>query len=92
MSPASQLSPGPKLNEAQLGSKTSPCGSTDLTRRLALEGQGWEPSAQVGAMPQGTDNRGRSRRVWGQWYRQERKWEMENRTGEPTELGRGAVS
>lgn len=53
MSPASQLSPGPKLNEAQLRSKTSPCGSTDLSRRLALEGQGWEPSAQVGAMPQG---------------------------------------
>lgn len=39
-------------------------------------------------MRQGTDSRGRSR-VWGQWYRQERKWEMENRIRVPTELGGG---
>lgn len=47
MSPASQFCPGPGL---QFITVPKSCFSVTLTRKMATEGQGWEPSARVGVL------------------------------------------
>lgn len=62
--------------------------STDLTRRLALTGARLGTICPSWSHAPGDRQQRKEQRVWGQWYRQEGKWEMENRIS-PQNLGGG---
>lgn len=86
ISPSSQLSPGPRLNEVQL------CSKIHRSHQEAGTHQGKvETICPSWSHAPGDRQRRKEQRVWGQWYRLERKWEMENRIREPTELGEEGV-
>ena len=57
---------------------------------------GWVPNCktQTGKtdprFPKVVERQRKEQRVWGQWYRQEGKWEMENRIS-PQNLGGGGI-
>lgn len=87
ISPSSQLSPGPRLNEVQLCSKIHGSHQEAGTHQGKVG-----PSAQVGAMPQGTDSGGRSRESGdsGTGWRGSGRWRTELES--PQNLGRRGVS
>lgn len=65
---------------------------TNLTRRLAFTGTGLGTICPSWSHAPGDRQQRKEQRVWGQWYRQERKWRWRTELESPQNLGGGDVS